>query len=205
MMESAPNYSLDNSSPNDWYRNLLTGKVEWLEGSFYIGGYEHLSFNFTESSTDINNITTTIRYDGSTKSSYIYNPSNASFEFLKNYENSSAITNFLMGYINGGLNIGQTAGEALVVGFQAGGFALYKGVTEGEDLDGFKFSRYNFQPVFDMESTLQYNNGKWVNVNTMSNGTLGYGLYYAKSIQKTNSFFNIPKNLKKAGEILKKL
>ena len=56
----------DGKAPTDWYRNNVTGKVKWVEGSGAVSGYTHLAYNVSDQSYGKNKSDHLIM-DGSTK------------------------------------------------------------------------------------------------------------------------------------------
>jgi RHS repeat-associated protein len=193
----------------DWYYKLddngkRTDEIEWFDGSFDIEGYEHIDYNITVSSTDVENNTTITKYDGDTKSSYLYDSSTAKFNLLKNYDNTSFITDYLFNYFNGASVATDQFTGALVIGFQGSGIALFEGIVNGRDLNGFDFTELGYKPAANIERTLVHNNGKWVNTNIHSQGLDKMAIKYAFSLHKVYSIVNLPKNISKGWNWLKK-
>ncbi len=199
----------EEEEPDDWYEILDangkgTGKYEWFEGSFDIEGYKHINYDLITSFRDINNVRTTIKYDGDTKSSFIYNNETGEFDFLKSYDKSSYISSFGGSLINPILNFGDQFTGALVNGFQGVGILIYEGVANGRDFGGYNASSLGYEPVLNIESTNMYNNGKWIKVNTHSRGESEFTKKYAIDTYKTLSKLSWPDKAKSAWEWLSK-
>ena len=181
--------------PNDWYINLETNEIEWFDGSFEIIGYKRQGFDMIETYTDAYNNRTQTKYDGKTKSSYLYNSETAKFNFLKNYDNDHEVVDKITPYINApSIVIDQFSG-ALVNGFQMSGIALYEGIVNGRELDGLKFDSLGYKPALDIEKTYIFNNGKWVEVNVHAHGTMEFAKTYTSNLLKIIPFkANLVKN-----------
>ena len=201
-MGNNPISRIDPDGGFDWYKDLVTGEIKWFDGSFQIKGYENLGSSITMKNHD----NSFLWYDGKTKSLYKGQGSMHydDVELIKNFDNSNLVKDFIMGSLSSGGVVAQTGGESLVIAFQGAFFALGKGITEGADLDGFKFSHYDFDPVFDLEDTLMYNNGEWVHVNLLSEGEFEFAKIYAESLRTTISRIKLPGNVSKYYEKAKK-
>lgn len=173
---------------NDWYRNNTTNKIEWFDGNLDIEGYKHIGFILIESSTDSNNNTTLIKYDGNTKSSFLYNSETAKFDFLKNYNNSANITRKIGSFINAPIIATDQLSSALVNGFQGAGIMLYESIANGRDIEGMNAAHLGYKPLLDITSTRIYNNGKWVNVNVHSRGEGKFMEIFATNLIKITPF-----------------
>jgi len=90
---------IDGKGTEDWYEKLDengkgTGKIVWVDGNKEYKGYKHLGPDVIVGNTDVNGNRTVIRYDGKTKSSYIYDPETAKWSLLKDYTQDTKYTSF---------------------------------------------------------------------------------------------------------------
>jgi len=197
---------VDGKGTEDWYEKLDengngTGEVTWFDGSNEIEGYKHIGYDYVVTNTDVNGNRTQIKYDGDTKSSYIYNIETGKFEFLKNYDysdsgNLNKIKSFAYDKLNGPLVVSDQLLKSLIVGFQGAGIAMYEGIVNKKELDGINLTKLGYKPIMNIERTPMYNNGKWVYVNLHSQGNQAFFKEYTKSLIKITPASKIIKVVK---------
>ena len=186
----------DGAKADDWYEKLDengngTGVYDWFDGDFDIQGYQHLGFDVVVNNYDIDGNSTQIKFDGETKSSYIYNAETGMDEFLHNYDylrSSTPGIGILNDWYNSTKIVGDQLGGALVNGVQGVGILLYEGIVNGRDFGGYDASDLGYEPVLDMTTTTLNNNGRSIVVNLHGNGAEGFVKTYARSLLRLLPF-----------------
>ncbi len=201
--ESSSFEPLNSFKNTDWYEKLdengnPTGVFAWFDGDYDIQGYRHLGYNTTVNSRDINGNRTLIKFDGDTKSSYLYNSETAEYDFLNNYnyiDSSALVIPMLYDWYNSGKIVGDQFGGAFINGFQGVGILIYEGIANGRDLGGYNAADLGYEPLIDMETTTLSNNGQSIIVNLHGNGTEAFIKTYTRSLLRLLPFqANLSKN-----------
>lgn len=190
----------DGGEGDDWYEILDadgngTGEYEWFDGCYDIVGYKHIGLEVSHT-YDLGNdedgfrITKLVEYRKD-KKSYVYNSETGKYDFLKNYDNSSLLMNSIVNPI---MRYTDQVGKSLVNGFQGVGIALYEQL-KGNDVAGTNLTDFGYKPALNIESTLMYNNGKWVKVNLHSQGMEVFARRQLIDTYSTLSKGNLPNNV----------
>lgn len=178
----------DGRTATDWYKNLETGKIEWFDGSYEIDGYKHLGHYVGH--TDVEGNRTF--YNGDTKSMYYNN------KFVKSFDKEETASSFInSNFVAPVASFSEKITQSLVNGFQGAGYGLYKSLS-GKEAD---FSADIF--LMDFRSDLSYNNGKWIFIDPMSQGTQQYAEDFAIDATSTLlNFVDLPGVLKSGNRVL---
>ena len=198
----------DGGYSKDWYEELDsngngTGNYKWYSGNSDIEGYKHIGFDFTVTHIDVNNVRSLVKYDGTTKSSYLYNSETAKFELLKNYDNYQGVVGKIKQGVHSRINslsiFTDQLAKALIGGVQGSGIMLYE-IFKGNNIEGVDAMDLGYKPFVNIESTFIINNNKLISTNLHSRGSNEFMKIFGSSLLNISP---VPDVLKGAVNVLK--